>query len=49
MNNGSQAQKITNWSQRKQTGPKEPRERSSISMGIMRNRKQARMDQRGPK
>ena len=48
-NNGSQAQKIINRPQRKQAGLEEPRERNSKPMGIIRDRKQARIVQRDPK
>ena len=35
--------------QRKQTGPREHREGSGKPIGIIRNGKQAKMDQRSPK
>ena len=41
--------KIAKGPQRKQAGPKEPRERSGKLMGIIRNRKQVKMGQRSPK
>ena len=41
--------KIAKGSQRKQVDPNKPRERSGKPMGIMRNKKQAKMGQRSPK
>ena len=41
-NNGPQAYKIIKMPQRKQTGPREPREGSSKLVGIIRNGKQSK-------
>ena len=49
MNNGPWACKIVKRPQREQAGPREPKERSSKFMGIMKNGKQAKIGQRSPK
>ena len=48
-NNGPWAYKIVKRPQRKQAGPREPKERSSKPMGIIRSGKQAKMGWRSPK